>query len=147
MAPGGAGLIGARALITQALDEEAGNFYERFDFRAFPDREPFMLLLRIPELRVAFEGEGRRGAIQALNRSGPLLPGNAVFEIPLPQKGTNNSQSVLGKNPRGGFRTRRRSAQSCSRSTASFSSTSPTTRGGACDARRAPLARQSRLFT
>ncbi|MCY4384774.1 MAG: GNAT family N-acetyltransferase [Nitrospinae bacterium] len=46
-----AGLIGARALITQALDEEARNFYERFGFRAFSQREPLMLSLRISELR------------------------------------------------------------------------------------------------
>ena len=49
-----ADLIGARALITQALDEEAGNFYERFGFRVFSEREPLMLLLRISELRNVF---------------------------------------------------------------------------------------------
>ena len=51
-----ADLIGARAVIVQALDERAGNFCERFGFRAFPEREPLMLLLRISELRGAFEG-------------------------------------------------------------------------------------------
>lgn len=51
-----ADLIGARAIIVQALDEEAGNFYERFGFRAFSEREPLMLLLRISDLRAAFEG-------------------------------------------------------------------------------------------
>ena len=51
-----ADLIGARAIIVQALDDEAGNFYERFGFRWFSDREPLMLLLRISELRAAFWG-------------------------------------------------------------------------------------------
>ena len=51
-----ADLIGARAVIVQALDEEAGNFYERFGFRAFSDREPLMLLLRMSELRDVFGG-------------------------------------------------------------------------------------------
>ena len=51
-----AGLIGARALITQALDEEARNFYERFGFRVFSEREPLMLLLRISELRDVIGG-------------------------------------------------------------------------------------------
>ena len=49
-----ADLIGARALITQALDEGARSFYERFGFRVFSDREPLMLLLRISELRDVF---------------------------------------------------------------------------------------------
>lgn len=51
-----ADLIGARALIVQALDDEAGNFYERFGFRVFSEREPLMLLLRISGLRAAFGG-------------------------------------------------------------------------------------------
>ena len=51
-----ADLIGARAIIVQALDDEARNFYERFGFRWFSDREPLMLLLRISELRAAFWG-------------------------------------------------------------------------------------------
>lgn len=51
-----ADLIGARALITQALDDRAGNFYRRFGFRAFSEREPLMLLLRISDLREVFGG-------------------------------------------------------------------------------------------
>ncbi len=51
-----ADLIGARAIIVQALDEEAGNFYERFGFQRFSDQEPLMLLLRISELRGALRG-------------------------------------------------------------------------------------------
>ena len=43
--------IGARAIIVQALDDRAKSFYERFGFRAFSEREPLMLLLRISELR------------------------------------------------------------------------------------------------
>ena len=52
-----ADLIGARAVLNQVLDDEAGNFYERFCFRWFSDREPLMLLLRISDLRAAFWGE------------------------------------------------------------------------------------------
>jgi GNAT superfamily N-acetyltransferase len=48
-----ADLIGARALVVQALDDEARRFYERFGFRSFSDREPLMLILRISELRGA----------------------------------------------------------------------------------------------
>jgi len=51
-----ADLIGARALITRALDERAGSFCERFGFRAFSEREPLMLLLRISDLRDVLEG-------------------------------------------------------------------------------------------
>ncbi|MDE0332494.1 MAG: GNAT family N-acetyltransferase [Nitrospinae bacterium] len=49
-----ADLIGARAVITQALDEDAMNFYEGFCFRAFSEPEPLMLSLRISELRDVF---------------------------------------------------------------------------------------------
>ena len=45
-------LIGARAIIVQALDGRAKTFYERFGFLQFSDREPHMLLLRIAQLRV-----------------------------------------------------------------------------------------------
>ena len=48
-----ADLIGERAVIVQALDEEARNLYEHFGFRAFSGREPLMLLLRISDLRAA----------------------------------------------------------------------------------------------
>ena len=43
-------LIGARAIIVQAIDERAKSFYERFGFRPFSEREPLMLLLRKSEL-------------------------------------------------------------------------------------------------
>ena len=46
-----ADVIGARALVVQALDDEARGFYERFGFRPFSNREPLMLILRISELR------------------------------------------------------------------------------------------------
>ena len=49
-----ASLIGARALITQALGNRARDFYRRFGFRAFSEREPPMLLLRISESRDVF---------------------------------------------------------------------------------------------
>ena len=51
-----ADLIGARAVITQALDEGARSFYERFGFRTFSDKDPLMLLLRVSELRDVFVG-------------------------------------------------------------------------------------------
>lgn len=45
-----AGVIGARAVIVQAVDERAKAFYGRFGFRPFSDREPLMLALRTSEL-------------------------------------------------------------------------------------------------
>ena len=46
-----ADVIGARAIVVQAIDEQAKAFYSRFGFRPFSDREPLMLLLRISELK------------------------------------------------------------------------------------------------
>ena len=51
-----ADVIGARAIVVQALNEGAKPFYERFGFLPFSEREPLMLLLRISELRAALEG-------------------------------------------------------------------------------------------
>ena len=51
-----ADLIGARAIVVQALNEEAKKFYEKFSFLPFSDREPLMLILRISELRAALRG-------------------------------------------------------------------------------------------
>lgn len=51
-----ADVIGARAIIVQALDEAAKTFYKRSGFLPFSDREPHMLLLRISELRAIFHG-------------------------------------------------------------------------------------------
>ena len=48
-----AGVIGARAIVVQALDEQAATFYERHSFSRFSDREPLMLILRIAELSAA----------------------------------------------------------------------------------------------
>ena len=45
-----AGVIGARAIVVQALDERAAAFYQRHGFSRFSDREPLMLLLRVSEL-------------------------------------------------------------------------------------------------
>ena len=50
-----ADLIGARAVIVQALDERARAFYERFGFRQFSDRDPLMLLIRLSALRTALQ--------------------------------------------------------------------------------------------
>ena len=49
-------VIGARAIIVQALDEQAKAFYGRSGFLQFSAREPHMLLLRISELRAIFHG-------------------------------------------------------------------------------------------
>ena len=46
-------LIGARAIVVQALNNEAKAFYGRFGFRPFSDREPLMLVLRLSELKAA----------------------------------------------------------------------------------------------
>ena len=51
-----ADVIGARAIIVQALNEEARSFYERFGFRPFSDSEPLMLSLRVSELRLLLQG-------------------------------------------------------------------------------------------
>ena len=50
------GVIGARAIVVQVLNEEAKAFYARFGFRSFSDREPPMLVLRFSELKVALPG-------------------------------------------------------------------------------------------
>ena len=46
-----ADVIGARAIVVQAIDEPAKAFYGRFGFRPFSNREPLMLLLRLSELK------------------------------------------------------------------------------------------------
>ena len=46
----GAGIVGARAVVVQAIDERAKAFYGRFGFRPFSDCEPLMLVLRMSEL-------------------------------------------------------------------------------------------------
>ena len=51
-----ADVIGARAIVVQALNEEAKEFYEPFGFLPFSDREPLMLILRIADLRAALRG-------------------------------------------------------------------------------------------
>ena len=51
-----ADVIGARAIIVQAVNEDAKSFYERFGFRPFSDREPLMLVLRVSELRLLLQG-------------------------------------------------------------------------------------------
>ena len=45
-----AGVVGARAVVVQAIDDRARDFYERFGFRPFSDREPLMLVLRMSEI-------------------------------------------------------------------------------------------------
>ena len=44
-------LIGVRAVTVQTVDQSAQEFYNRFGFRTFSDREPLMLVLRISEVR------------------------------------------------------------------------------------------------
>ena len=46
-----ADIIGARAIVVQALNEEVKSFYERYGFRQFSDAEPLMQVLRMSELR------------------------------------------------------------------------------------------------
>ena len=48
-------VIGARAIIVQALDEGAKAFYGRFGFLPFSSREPLMLILRISELKAVLK--------------------------------------------------------------------------------------------
>ena len=50
-----ADVIGARAIVVQAFNEDAKTFYEQFGFLPFSDREPLMLLLRISELRAVLQ--------------------------------------------------------------------------------------------
>ena len=45
-----AGVVGARAVAVQAIDDRARAFYERFGFRPFSNREPLMLVLRMSEI-------------------------------------------------------------------------------------------------
>ena len=53
-----ADVIGARAIVVQAFDEDAKKFYAPFGFLPFSDREALMLILRISELRVALQELG-----------------------------------------------------------------------------------------
>ena len=48
-------MIGARAIVVLAINEEAKAFYERFGFLPFSDREPLMLVLRFSELEAALQ--------------------------------------------------------------------------------------------
>ena len=45
-----ASVVGARAIVVQAIDERAAAFYAKFGFRPFSDREPLMLILRRSEI-------------------------------------------------------------------------------------------------
>ncbi len=45
-----AGVVGARAVVVQAIDDRARAFYERFGFHPFSEREPLMLVLRMSEI-------------------------------------------------------------------------------------------------
>ena len=44
------GVVGARAIVVQVIDERAAAFYVKFSFRPFSDREPLMLILRMSEI-------------------------------------------------------------------------------------------------
>ncbi len=50
-----ADVVGARAIVVQAFNEEVKTFYEQFGFLPFSDREPLMLLLRISELKAVLQ--------------------------------------------------------------------------------------------
>ena len=45
-----AGVVGARAVVVQAIDDRGRVFYEKFGFRPISDREPLMLVLRMCEI-------------------------------------------------------------------------------------------------
>ena len=45
-----ASVIGARAIVVQAINECARRFYEKFGFRPFSDHEPLMPVLRMSEI-------------------------------------------------------------------------------------------------
>ncbi|MCY4592076.1 MAG: GNAT family N-acetyltransferase [Alphaproteobacteria bacterium] len=45
-----AGVVGARAILVQAIDERAAAFCTKFGFRPFSAREPLMLVLRTSEI-------------------------------------------------------------------------------------------------
>ena len=45
-----AGVVGARAIVVQAIDERAAAFYAKFGFHPFSAREPLMLILRMSEI-------------------------------------------------------------------------------------------------
>lgn len=46
-----AGVVGARAVAVQAIDELATAFYAKLGFRPFSDGEPLMLILRMSEIK------------------------------------------------------------------------------------------------
>ena len=46
-----AGVVGARAVVVQAIDEQATTFYAKFGFRPFSDGEPLMLTLWMSEIK------------------------------------------------------------------------------------------------
>ena len=46
-------MVGARAILVQAIDERAAEFYAKFGFRPFSAREALMLILRMSETEVA----------------------------------------------------------------------------------------------
>ena len=43
-------MVGARAIVVQAIDGRAAAFYAKFGFRPFSAREPLMLILRMSEI-------------------------------------------------------------------------------------------------
>ena len=45
-----AGVVGARAVVVQAIDELTAAFHTKFGFRPFSTREPLMLILRMSEI-------------------------------------------------------------------------------------------------
>ena len=54
-----ADVIGARAIVVQAVDEGVKAFCAKFGFRPYSDREPLMLILRMSELdAILAEGAG-----------------------------------------------------------------------------------------
>ena len=50
-----ASVVGARAIVVQAVDERARTFYERYGSRPYLDREPLMMLPRMSEIASLLE--------------------------------------------------------------------------------------------
>ena len=72
-----AGVVGARTIVVQAIDERAAAFYAKFGFRPFSNREPLMLILRMSEI------EGLLRAYAPLRSESPGEP-TALLPDPAP---------------------------------------------------------------
>lgn len=51
-----AGSVGVRAIVVQAVDERARQFYERFGFRQFSSQESLMMVLPVKKIQAILHG-------------------------------------------------------------------------------------------